>query len=84
VESDPVTSQLADFTGFAVDKINGVEVRDLRHAHQLLHPENAPAFHVIELFGASRPLVIPSSAVGEANRRVARNYGIEKLENLED
>jgi S1-C subfamily serine protease len=84
VESDPVTSQLAEFAGYAVDKINGVEVTDLKHAHELLHAENAPEFHVIELFGASHPVVIASAAVAEANRRVAENYGIGKLENLVD
>lgn len=84
VESDPVTSQLGDFAGFAVDKINGVEVTDLEHAHQLLHPEEAPEFHVIELFGASRPVVIPSAAVAEANERVAKNYGITSLTNFEE
>lgn len=84
IESDPVTSQLSDFEGFAVDKINGVEVTDLTQAHALLHPENPPEFHVIELFGASRPVVIPSAKVEEANRRVARNYGITRLENLKD
>ncbi len=84
VESDPVTSQLADFAGHAVDKINGVEVTDLKHAHELLHPQEAPEFHVIELFGASRPLIIPAAAVEEANRRVAENYGISKLTNFEE
>jgi S1-C subfamily serine protease len=82
VESDPVTSQLDGFAGFAVNKINGVEVTDLKQAYELLHPETAPEFHVIELFGASRPLVIPSAAVEAANKRVADNYGIARLENL--
>ena len=84
VESDPVTSQLGDFAGFAVDKINGVEVTDLKQAYELLHPEKPPEFHVIELFGASRPVVIPSAAVEEANKRIAGNYGIAQLENLTD
>lgn len=84
VESDPVTSQLDEFAGYALNKINGVEVKDLRHAHELLHPEEAPEFHVIELFGASRPVVIPAAEVEGANQRVARNYGIAELHNLED
>ncbi len=84
VESDPVTSQLGDFSGFAVNKINGVEVTDLKQAHELLHPKEAPEFHVIELFGASRPVIIPSAAVAEANKRVAENSGIAKMANLED
>ncbi len=84
VESDPVTSQLGGFSGFAVDKINGVEVTDLRHANELLHPTEEPEFHVIGLFGAPRPLVIPSAAVKDANERVSRNAGIARLSNLED
>ncbi|MEO7101538.1 MAG: trypsin-like peptidase domain-containing protein [Luteolibacter sp.] len=84
VESDPITSQLGDFTGFAVDKINGVEVHDLAQAHELLYPKDAPEFFVIELFGAERPIVIPSAKVAAANERVVKNYGIDQLENLQD
>lgn len=84
VESDPVTSQLGDFSGYAVDKINGVEVTDLKQAYDLLHPEKEPEFFVIELFGASRPIVIPAAAVKEADERVAGNYGISAMENLTD
>ncbi len=83
VESDPVTSLLGDFSGYALDKINGVQVRDLNHAHELLHPENPPEFFVIELFGAERPIVIPSAKVAEANQRMEQN-GIKDLENLRD
>lgn len=83
VESDPVTSQLGDFAGFALNKINGVEVRDLRHAHELLYPKEAPDYFVIELFGAPRPIVIPATMVGEANQRMVSN-GIDPLENLDD
>ena len=84
VESDPVNSRLSSFTGYAVDKINGVEINGLDHAHELLYSDNPPEYHVIELFGASRPLVIPAAAVAEANRRVAENYGIGELVNLEE
>jgi S1-C subfamily serine protease len=84
VESDPVTSQLSRFAGSAVEKINGVEVTDLQHAYDLLHPEEEPEFHVIELYGGSRPIIIPSADVAAANERVARNYGIASLENLTD
>ena len=83
VESDPVTSQLGDFAGYAVDKINGTEVRDLAHADELLHPEQPPEFHVIELFGAERPVIIPSAKVADANQRMKEN-GITSLKNLED
>ncbi len=84
VESDPITSQLGDFEGFAVDKINGVEVTDLKQAYELLHPKDAPEFHVIELFGATRPIVIPSASVKEANKRVSESCDIAELENLSE
>jgi hypothetical protein len=83
VESDPVTSQLSDFTGYVVKEINGVEVSDLAHAHELLHPKEMPEFFVITLFDAERPIVIPSAKVAEANKRMVEN-GIESLENLKD
>jgi len=84
VESDPITSQLEGFAGLAVDKINGTEVRDLKHANELLHPAKPPEFHVIEFVGSDRPLVIPSAEVEAANQRVAKNYHIPRLANLED
>jgi S1-C subfamily serine protease len=83
VESDPVTSLLGDFAGFAVDKINGVSVRDLNQASELLHPKVMPEFLVIELFDAERPIIIPSAKVAEANQRMQDN-GIDQLENLID
>lgn len=83
VESDPVTSLLGGFTGYAVEKINGTEVRDLTHAHELLHPKEMPEFFTIELFDAERPIVIPSAMVAEANKRMQDN-GIDHLENLEE
>lgn len=84
VKSDPITSQLGGFNGFAVDKINGVTVKSLRHADELLNSGTPPEFHVIELFNAPRPLVIPSAAVAAANERVSRSYGIARPANFED
>lgn len=83
IESDPVTSHLTRFARLAVDKINGTEVTSLRHAYELLYQKEPPEFHQIELFGANRPLVIPSAAVETANARVARNGGISRLHNLD-
>lgn len=84
VESDPVNSQLGGFTGLAVDKINGETVRSLSHAHELLHPAETPEFHVIELFGAQRPIVIPGNEVAAANDRVRSLYSIDRTANLEE
>jgi len=84
VESDPITAHLEGFTGLVVDKINGTEVRDLAHAHELLTPKEAPEFFTIELFGGARPIVIPAASVAPANERVMRNYDIKSLENLKN
>ncbi|MGD7653559.1 MAG: trypsin-like peptidase domain-containing protein [Verrucomicrobiales bacterium] len=84
VESDPVTSQIAGYAGYAVEKINGVEVASMKQAYELLHPEDPPEFYVIELMGANRPVVIPSSEVEAANERVSNNYGIARMFNLEE
>ncbi|MCX6875667.1 MAG: trypsin-like peptidase domain-containing protein [Verrucomicrobia bacterium] len=83
VESDPVTSQLESFAGFAVKKINGTAVRDLAHAYELLHPQAAPEFFVIELYGSNRPVVIPAAKVADANERVRKSCGITRLFNLD-
>ncbi|MEI6605769.1 MAG: trypsin-like peptidase domain-containing protein [Verrucomicrobiota bacterium] len=82
IESDPVTSQLDGFAGCAVDTINGVSVRDLAHAYELLYPADPPEFLVIQLFGSNRPLVIPSDKVKDANARVQKAGGIDHLFNL--
>ncbi|MDP4995446.1 MAG: serine protease [Akkermansiaceae bacterium] len=84
IEPDPVTSQIDNFTGMAVEKINGLPIRDLAHLHELLYAEDPPEFHVIEVYGANRPIIIPSEKVKAANERVQANYGIGKLFNLQD
>jgi S1-C subfamily serine protease len=84
IQPDSVTSQMDDFTGLAVEKINGISVTSLSQAQELLNKENPPEFHTIELYGANRPLVIPSAEVEAANRRVQASYGISKLHNLEE
>ncbi len=84
IETDPVTSRMSDFTGLAVDTVNGQPLRNLKQLHEILYAEDPPEFHVIELYGANRPIVIPSAEVSNANQRVQANYGIQNLYNLED
>lgn len=84
VESDSLNSMLEDFQGLAVDKINGVEVTSLDHAHELLHPKDKPEFFVIELFGGSRPIILPAAQIEAADARVKENYSINPLSNLSE
>lgn len=84
IERDPINSQLSGFSGRALDKINGVTVKDLKHANELLHPETAPEYFVIELLGSRRPIIIPADKVAAANQRVQSTYAIDRLSNLEE
>ncbi|MGB1130971.1 MAG: trypsin-like peptidase domain-containing protein [Haloferula sp.] len=84
IQSDSINSQLSGFTGKAVDKINGEKISTLKQAHELLNAADAPEFHVIELLGARRPIVIPSAEVAAANEMVQRTYAIESLSNLQE
>ena len=84
IEADPVTSRIGNFTGLAVDKINGIPVTSLRQAQGILYSESQPEFFVIELFGGNRPIIIASASLKEANERIQAEYSIPKLYNLED
>lgn len=84
IENDQINSHLGDFSGLAVDRINGTKVKSLRHAHELLNPETPPEFFVIDLHGAARPLVLPGKEIAAANERIRQTYAIERLSNLED
>ena len=82
--SDAINSHLGEFEGRVVERINGEEVTDLAHAKELLDRDPEDDFHVIEFFGASRPLVLPAADIAAANNRVSRNYGINRPYNLID
>jgi S1-C subfamily serine protease len=84
VLGDAINSHLGEFEGRAVQRINGEDVTDLTHAKTLLDGGPDGGFHVIELFGATRPIVLPASGIAEANARVSRNYGIKSPYNLTD
>jgi len=84
IEDDPLTSQIGDFTGMVLDKINGTTVKSLAHAHELLHPDSPPEFFTFELLGAQRPVVLPAAEIPAADQRIQAAYGIDKLSNLQD
>ena len=62
-----------------VTKVNGVEVKGLEHLYSLLYPaegEERPAYTVIELADAPRPMVIDNATVDAANKRISERYNI--------
>lgn len=82
--SDSLNSGLDIFVGNAIKSINGVEVRDLQHAHKLLNPSPLPEFFEIRFDGINRPLILATKELQETNARIHSNYGIHQPFNLEE
>ena len=76
VESDELTSNLGEFSDTLLDTINGVKVRDLAHAYELLYEAEQPEFTVIECLNKGRPIIIPSAKVAASNERLMRTNNI--------
>lgn len=64
-----------------VSKVNGVEVKGLRHLYELLYdtdPQASP-FITIELKNSGRPIVIRRKDLDAANQRISRQYNISNI-----
>ncbi len=78
---DEVNARLDEFGRRIVTKVNGIDVQGLTHLHELLYGPPAegqprPAYTVIELRDAPRPLVIDNAAIDAANARISARYNI--------
>ncbi|MBK1791180.1 S1C family serine protease [Persicirhabdus sediminis] len=80
--NDPINAHLGSHAGLAVESINGEKVRDIEHAHQLLHPAEMPEFFIIKCEGNPRPIIIPGDEAAEASQRTLTRYGVSKSHNL--
>jgi len=76
VLNDPVNEKLSGFAGNAVESINGVKIKNLQQAHELLNPKELPEFFEIRLDGVSRPLILPGKGIDAVNKRIEQTYGI--------
>lgn len=77
---DPVNTYAAPFKGGIVDRINGQRIRSLDDvAAAFARPGE---FHVVEILGEGRPIVLERSALAEAGERIRRRYGVTIEENL--
>ena len=76
VLNDPVNEKLSGYSGNAVESINGVKIKNLQQAHELLNPKELPEFFDIRLDGITRPLILPGKNIGEINQRIQKTYGI--------
>lgn len=83
IENDRLTTRMAGFSGLVVKTVNDIQIKNLRHLHEVLNAPEPPEYHVIEFNGASRPLVIPSAEVAAAQKRIMAQAGITKAEQLD-
>lgn len=82
VLADPVNAYLKDFAPAIIDTINGVKIRSLNEAASALDMERE--FHVIELVGTTRPIVLSAKAVREATPRIATRYNVTNNRQLDE
>ncbi|MGC6464083.1 MAG: trypsin-like peptidase domain-containing protein [Akkermansiaceae bacterium] len=83
VENDRLTTHMGKFKGLVVEEVNGKKIKNLRQLHEILNAEKPPEFHVIKFNGASVPLIIPSSEVPSAQKRIAAQVGVTKASQLD-
>ncbi len=77
---DPVNTYAAPFKGGIVDKINGQRIRSLDDVAAAF--EQPGEFHVIEILGEGRPIVLERSALAGADERIRQRYGVTSDKNL--
>lgn len=76
---DEVNARFGDYGRRIVTRVNGTEVKGLSHLCELLYPaegQERPAFTVIELADAPRPLVIDNAVIDAANARIKASYNL--------
>jgi len=77
---DPVNTYARPFTDNIVSKINGKEIRTLQDVAAAFAEEGQ--FHVVELLGEGRPIVLDRAALPEAEERIRQRYGVTNPQNL--
>ena len=77
---DPVNTYVAPFKGGIIAKINGQQIRSLQDVASAF--EQPGEFHVIELLGEGRPIILERSALAEASERIRQRYGVTTDRNL--
>jgi len=84
VLDDEVNARLSgSISNAIVEKINGVKVKGLTHAYELLYPKNMPEYVIIELKNGERPLIFEGKAMEAANKRISKTYNIPKNARLD-
>jgi hypothetical protein len=77
---DPANTYARPFTDNIVSKINGKEIRTLQDVAAAFAEDRE--FHVVELLGEGRPIVLERAALPEAEERIKQRYGVTQTQNL--
>lgn len=80
---DSINAHFSKFQHNVIEKINGEEIKTLQQAYEALNPDKMPEFHVIEFIGSGRPLVLESSRIEAAQKRIMEKYAVTKDHYLE-
>ena len=84
---DEVNTKFDSFGSGIVTKVNGVEVKGLRHLYSLLFPESGEReseFTVIEFKNAERPFVVENAALQAAHDRIRAMYNVPENAHLDE
>ncbi len=79
---DPANTYLSDIHDKVVDSINGMKIRSLTDVAEAFARPKGP-FHIIQIDGTTCPLVLKSSEIDDANRRIKEKYDIPRLMRLQ-
>ena len=82
---DEVNARFTDYGSRIVTKVNGEEVKGLKHLYSLLYPAEGkpqPDFTVIEFKDAPRPYVVEKEALPAARARISAGYNIPEAARL--
>ncbi|MFM8808142.1 MAG: trypsin-like peptidase domain-containing protein [Chthoniobacterales bacterium] len=77
---DPANTYARPFTDNIVSKVNGKDIRTLQDVADAFAEQRE--FHVVELLGEGRPIVLESAALPEAEQRIKQRYGVMQSQNL--
>ena len=74
-----VNARFRDYGRRIVTRVNGTEVKGLSHLYELLYPAEGaerPAYTVIELADAARPLILDNAVIDAANAQIKAAYNL--------
>jgi hypothetical protein len=80
VLQDQINTYAQPFKGGIVEKINDKPIRSLQDVASAF--EEPGKFHVIEILGEGRPIVLQRDTLEEARQRIRNTYGISMEKNL--